>query len=207
MIREEFTLIAGRALRLHQGAESLEVRGVRPSPVGPVVEWTAPLLSPDRQRRPLPGGGHVLGSPAGPDLLGVLVRFMACRWRNGPPRAPSTWAEDLASTHPRIFPFAPASHAGWSWLWQAGAEMITEHEIPRGFKTVDTKEKFGSLRWYTEAKGDDRHADNVISCIDHLSNFVCEYCGAPGLLRRGSWVKCMCESHAQGRKSFREGEA
>ncbi len=207
MIREEFTLIAGRALRLHQGAESLEVRGFRPSPVGPVVEWTAPLLSPDRQRQPLPGGGHVLGSPAGPDLLGVLVRFMACRWRNGPPRAPSTWAEDLASTHPRIFPFAPASHAGWSWLWQAGAEMITEHEIPRGFKTVDTKEKFGSLRWYTEAKGDDRHADNVISCIDHLSNFVCEYCGAPGLLRRGSWVKCMCESHAQGRKSFREGEA
>ena len=207
MIRDEFREIAQRALRLHQGVESLEVGAVRPSPVGPIVEWQALLLSPGRQRRPLPGGGHVLGAPSGPDLLAVLTRFMACQWRAGPPHAPSTWADDLASAHPKIFPFAPASHAGWSWLWQAGAEMIEERGIPKGFRTVDTKEKFGSLRWYYEAKGDDRHADNVISCIDHISNFVCEYCGAPGALRKSSWVKCLCDQHAQGKKAFREGEA
>lgn len=207
MIRDEFLTIAGRALRSHRGADSVTAAAVRPSPIGPIVDWEAPLVSSERERRPLPGGGHVLGPPAGQDVLAVLARFLACRWRHGPPHAPSTWAEDLAARHPAIFPFPPASHAGWSWLWEAGAEMIEEHGIPRGFNTVDTKEKFGSLRWYYEAKSDDRHADKVISCIDHISNFVCEYCGAPGLMRKSSWVKCLCDQHAQGKRPFREGEA
>ncbi|AMB45053.1 hypothetical protein [Methylobacterium sp. AMS5] len=207
MIRDEFLMIARRALRTHRGSDSVTAGAVRPSPIGPLVEWEGPLLARERQRRLLPGGGHVLGAPSGPDLLAVLVRFQACRWRHGPPHAPLTWADDLAARQPRIFQHPPCSHAGWSWLWQAGAELITEHGVPKGFRTVDTKEKFGSLRWYTEAKVDDTYADNVIGCIDHISNFVCEYCGAPGLLRKGSWVKCMCEAHAQGRKPFRAEEA
>jgi hypothetical protein len=206
-IRDEFLTIASRALRSHKGADSVTATAVRPSPVGPLVEWRAPLVSSQRERRPLPGGGSVIGAPAGTQLLTVLARAMACRWRNGPPLAPATWAEDLAAKHPLIFGFPPSSHAGWSWLWQAGAELITEHGIPRGFQTTDTKEKFGTLRWDIQANECADYADSVVDCLDHLSGFICEYCGAPGFLRKGSWVKSECDAHAQGKPAFRSEEA
>ncbi len=206
-IRDEFLTVAGRALRIHRGADSVTVSAVRPSPVGPLVEWDAPLLSSERERRPLPGGGTALGAPPGTMLLTVLARVLACRWRRGPPRAPASWAENLSAVYGVIFQDPPSSNAGWSWLWQAGAELIIEDGVPEGFKTTDTKEKFGSLRWYYEAEGDADYAESVIECLDYLSIYVCEYCGAPGVLRKGSWVKCMCDAHAQGRAAFKAGEA
>lgn len=206
-IRDEFLSIAGRALRTHRGADSVTVSGVRPSRVGPLVEWSAPLLSSERERRPLPGGGSVLGAPAGTHLLTVLTRVLACRWRYGPPHAPASWAEDLSVVYQPVFQDPPSSHAGWSWLWQAGAELIIEDGVPEGFKTTDTKEKFGGIRWYFEADGNADYAQTVIDCVENLSGFVCEYCGAPGLIRKGSWVQCLCDAHAQGRKPFKAGEA
>ncbi len=169
-IRDDFIGIASRALRSHRGADSVTIGDVRPSPAGPIVEWRAPLLSRERKRRPLPGGGTVLGPPGGAMLLAVLTRYITCRWRNGPPHAPKTWAEDLAYRHPRIFDFPPSSHAGWSWLWEAGAELITDNGIPRGFKTTDTKEKFGTLRWDIQAEECADYADNIADCMDHLSD-------------------------------------
>ncbi len=206
-IREEFLTIAGRALKHHRGADSVTVTGVRPSTDGPIVQWSAPLVSSERERRPLPDGGTVIGAPAGQLLLTVLARYMACRWRAGPPHAPATWAEDLAGKHPQIFQDPPSSHAGWSWLWEAGAELITENGIPNGFKTTDTKEKFGSLRWYIEANECADYADIITDCLDHLSIYICEYCGAPGLLRVSSWVKCECDAHAKGKPARRAGDA
>lgn len=206
-IRDEFLSIAGRALRTHRGADSVTADAVRPSRVGPLVVWSAPLLSTERERRPLPGGGSVLGAPAGTMLLTVLTRFLACRWRHGPPRAPASWAEDLSIVYQPVFQEPPSSHAGWSWLWQAGAELIIEDGVPEGFKTTDTKEKFGSLRWYYEAHGNADYAESVIECLDYLSIYVCEYCGAPGLLRKGSWVKCLCDAHAKGRPALKAREA
>ncbi len=205
-IRDDFIGIASRALRSHRGADSVTIGDVRPSPAGPIVEWRAPLLSRERERRPLPGGGTVLGPPGGAMLLAVLTRYITCRWRNGPPHAPKTWAEDLAYRHPRIFDFPPSSHAGWSWLWEAGAELITDNGIPRGFKTTDTKEKFGTLRWDIQAEECADYADNIADCMDHLSGFICEYCGAPGFLRKGSWVKSECSAHANGKPAFRAEE-
>lgn len=206
-IRDEFLTIASRALRSHSGADSVTAMAVRPSPIGPIVEWRAPLLSRERERRPLPGGGSVLGPPGGALLLTVLTRYIACRWRAGPPHAPQTWARDVAYKHPRIFGFPPCSHAGWSWLWEAGAEMITDNGIPRGFQTTDTKEKFGTLRWDIQAEECADYADSIVDCMDHLSGFICEYCGSPGFLRKASWVKAQCDAHSEGKPAFRAEEA
>lgn len=206
-IRDEFLTIASRALRSHRGADSVTVSGVRPSTDGPLVQWSAPILSSEPERRQLPGGGSVICAPAGTLLLTVLTRFMACRWRVGPPHASKMWGEALSARHPMIFDHSPSSHAGWSWLWQAGAELITERGVPKGFRTVDTKEKFGTLRWDIQANECADYAEDITDCMDHLSGFICEYCGAPGFLRKSSWVKSQCDAHAEGRPAFRAEEA
>ena len=54
------------------------------------------------------------------------------------------------------------------------------------------KEKFGGLRFYTGETTDDMW--DRIREAESLSVKTCEYCGAPGKLRVGGWVKCRCDA-------------
>jgi hypothetical protein len=200
VIAEEFLTIAGRALRDHRGADSVEVQAIEPSIHGPRVRWTGPILARTRQRDPYPEGGFKIGPVPGPVILDLLSLATAFRWELGPPRCDQDWSDRLARRYRKIFgPAGPATGPGWCWLWEAGAQSIKEIGIPGNFRTTDTKEKFGSARWYAEGEIPEAVHD-VIDAVEHLSAYVCEDCGAPGRLRQGGWVRTLCERHAGGRK-------
>ncbi|KQO66531.1 hypothetical protein IPV08_19130 [Methylobacterium sp. SD274] len=199
MIASEFLTIAGRALRDHCGADSVTVRAIEPTVHGPRVRWDGPLLHRERRRDTIPGGGVWIGPPAGPLLLNILSLATAFRWADGAPRCAKDWSERLARRYRRVFgPTGPATGPGWSWLWEAGAQAVKDAGIPSDFRTSDAKEKYGSARWYVE--GDTSAAvDDVIDAVEHLSAHICEDCGAPGRIRQGGWLRCLCTRHAEGR--------
>ncbi|WP_264051086.1 hypothetical protein [Methylobacterium flocculans] len=198
MIASEFLTIAGRALQGHRGADSVTVRAVEPTVHGPRVRWDGPLLSCERERTPA-HGGVIMWPPAGPLLLDVLSLATAFRWADGAPRCAKDWSERLARRYRRVFgPTGPATGPGWSWLWEAGAQAVKDAGLPRDFRTVDAKEKYGSARWYVEGDTSET-VDDIIDAIEHLSAHICEDCGSPGRIRKGGWLRCLCERHAGGR--------
>jgi hypothetical protein len=78
------------------------------------------------------------------------------------------------------------------------------YKIPKDqFVVAQVKEKFGTLRFYWEFREgtrDDRKElassqihDLVRSAEDKTAK-TCEFCGQPGKLRSGGWVKCTCDS-------------
>lgn len=197
MIVDEFNRIASRALQNHAGSGSLRITAIVPSAVGPVVHWTAPLLARERQRKAL----GVVGIVSGPVILDILVRVLAARWRKGAPYCPQDWDTQLAARYRRVFGRQlPSTGPGWCWLWEAGAQAIVASGVPRSFKTTDLKEKYGSARWYHQADEDCEYVDDITDAVEHLSGFICEDCGKPGMIRRGSWIRCQCDLHAKGRQ-------
>lgn len=56
---------------------------------------------------------------------------------------------------------------------------------------AQVKEKFGGLRFYID--GGDDEAYLMIDGIESLSFKICEFCGEPGRLREGSWLKTRCD--------------
>ncbi|KST61118.1 hypothetical protein AO398_00050 [Methylobacterium sp. GXS13] len=196
MIYDEFYAVARHALKNHAGADGLQITAITPSAVGPVVHWTAPLLARERQRKAM----GVVGVVAGPVILDLLVRTLAARWRRGAPYCPQDWDQQLSVRYRRVFGRqTPATGPGWSWLWEGGAQAIVASGVPRNFKTTDMKEKYGAARWYHQAEEDCEYVDDIIDAVEHLSGFICEDCGKPGKIRRGSWIRCLCELHAKGR--------
>jgi hypothetical protein len=53
------------------------------------------------------------------------------------------------------------------------------------------KEKFGILRFYMTRETDEMYA--AISLAERQSSVTCEACGAAGKLRRGGWLKTLCD--------------
>ncbi len=189
MIRDEFLRIASRALASHRGTDSVRIIAIRPGARGPIVEWEAPLLSSKRERRAL----GVLGPPPGPLLLSLLAGTLAARWRDGSPRCHMNWGEHLADRYKRLFGVhSPNTGPGWSWLFEAGAQAIRARGTPKGLKTVEIKEKYGTLRWSVEAAQDCSDIEEILDAVEHLSAFICEDCGAPGNINQAGWLRCQC---------------
>ena len=57
------------------------------------------------------------------------------------------------------------------------------------------KEKYGSLRFYTNTGNDVIYA--LIDLAETLSERTCEVCGAPGKSRGGGWIRTLCDEHAE----------
>jgi hypothetical protein len=55
------------------------------------------------------------------------------------------------------------------------------------------KEKFGGLRFYTNAMSDECH--EIVSKYERLSCETCEECGEKGEQRNGGWIKTLCDEH------------
>lgn len=200
MIADEFLSIAGPALRHHRGADSVRVVAVEPSQHGPLVRWEGPLLATERERKP-EGGASFVGVVPGPVILAVLARTLAIRWRDGIPRCPRDWDERLGRRHRAIFGNCPFECGpGWRWLWEAGAEMIKDNGVPRGFRSSQLKEKFGTIRWYYDAREDRECSQDIVDAVEQLSAYTCEDCGKPGRVRQGGWMRCLCPEHANGRR-------
>jgi len=64
-------------------------------------------------------------------------------------------------------------------------------------KASQVKEKFGGLRFYMDGATDEMR--ELISIAEALSYHICETCGFQGGLRKGGWMKTLCDAHAEGK--------
>lgn len=71
-------------------------------------------------------------------------------------------------------------------------------------QAAQVKEKFGSLRFYLDGGTEEMH--NLIDEAERASSVICEDCGKPGKMRKGGWIRCLCDEHAGGKESFKEEE-
>ena len=60
---------------------------------------------------------------------------------------------------------------------------------------TQVKEKFGTLRFYYS--GGDDYCRGVESMADSMTAVTCETCGKPGKMRRGGWIRTLCDEHAE----------
>ena len=65
---------------------------------------------------------------------------------------------------------------------------------------LQSKEKFGGLNFY--AKNSTSEMQDVILKYERLSYKTCEECGEEGSVRKGNWIKTLCDTHAEGREKY-----
>ena len=97
------------------------------------------------------------------------------------------------------YDFAYDVGKGWNEILANAFKQIAEVFDKVGadfseFSVLQIKEKFGELRIYTGAL-DAAVADQVYKIIDEAeteSCRACEWCGEPGKVRGGGWIKTLC---------------
>jgi len=67
-------------------------------------------------------------------------------------------------------------------------------------RPVQIKEKFGSLRAYFDNTTKEMNA--LISEAENKSYTICEECGQEGKIRKGGWIRCLCDEHSKGRETI-----
>lgn len=88
---------------------------------------------------------------------------------------------------------------------------------PACASVTQVKEKFGGLRvyhsgiaagpkWTDEEDAAYRAFEEAVDQAEGESYKTCEECGAPGVPRRGGWIKTLCETHASGRPPYKSEE-
>lgn len=86
--------------------------------------------------------------------------------------------------------------------WIGPVERLTDLlERIGGIRCVQVKEKFGGLRYYVESDDEtpvppERRelVYGLIHACEAACSIICLYCGAPGRLRGGGWVRTLCDS-------------
>tara|TARA_A100001391_G_scaffold51157_1_gene31212 strand:- start:15416 stop:16093 length:678 start_codon:yes stop_codon:yes gene_type:complete len=91
---------------------------------------------------------------------------------------------------------------GWYDLLNAVFRMAAQAGA-KDWWTYDVKEKFGGLRIaYSAGPGLTPESlarlDRIVDAAEHLSEHICEECGAPGQIRDGGWIRTLCDVHAGG---------
>ncbi len=126
---------------------------------------------------------------------------------------------ELEKKHPKMFPnglgyigtgpgwwpvvaelcSAIESHTKWTndrrqqLLENNPYDVAIPDEVPQ--VVVDQiKEKFGGLRFYYH--GGDNYIRGLVSMAESWASKTCEQCGAPGVIRRGGWIRTLCNVHA-----------
>lgn len=79
--------------------------------------------------------------------------------------------------------------------WKSLIDMIFDHVdgMKNPIRIVQVKEKFGTLRVYTDFINDE--LDKIIAVACNKSCVMCEQCGAPGELRGKHWLYTACDEH------------
>ncbi len=188
MIDDEFYTIAGRSLKDNRFAKTIQVTRISPTGLGPLVEWTASKALDRKPKDP----ERAAGAPASA-VLHVLARTLAFRWRTGRPHCPRDWETRLSREFQDVVPWPPSVGPGWFWLVEGAADFLSQHMSSTRIVTHEIKEKYGTLRWEISTSNFSPEADEYIDCIDLLSGFICEECGAPGEIQtiRGR-TRCRC---------------
>jgi len=88
---------------------------------------------------------------------------------------------------------------GWYGIIKSMCSAISAHiknsKVPIDFKFTQVKEKFGTLRVYTE--GADDFIDGVVDMAEQMSSVTCEVTGNPGqMCRSGGWYRTLSREQA-----------
>ena len=88
---------------------------------------------------------------------------------------------------------------GWYGIIRSLCRTISWHiknsKDPIDFKFTQVKEKFGTLRVYTQ--GDDDYIDGAITMAEEMSAVTCEVTGTPGeMCRKGHWYRTLSREQA-----------
>lgn len=70
-------------------------------------------------------------------------------------------------------------------------------ETDPDYLLYQVKEKFGGLRFYTDALSKDGHEAVMVAEIE--SFVTCEQCGEPGTPTASGWIKTLCDPHKEYR--------
>jgi hypothetical protein len=86
--------------------------------------------------------------------------------------------------------------------WYGLVKGLIEELLAIGWdkRIIQVKEKFGGFSFYIENGSDEMYA--IISKYEKLSYKICEKCGSEGVLRKGVWLKTLCDEHSDGREEM-----
>ena len=81
---------------------------------------------------------------------------------------------------------------GWNKLIYSALKEISQLDTTNSIRILQIKEKFGTLRIYTNHVTDE--IDDVINKYEQLSSVTCEVCGKPGKCgNTGGLIKTLCK--------------
>lgn len=94
------------------------------------------------------------------------------------------------------------AYPGWAALLHGLEVTIADRMAYKGrqkppcpnFEFAQIKEKFGSLRIYTD--GGDEVTDGAVSTVEVASERTCMICGKMGTIQGISWLRAACPEHA-----------
>jgi len=109
------------------------------------------------------------------------------------------------SLQENLMPLGFTVRDGWYDIIYDLSEKIVDYcqendfDIPKVFQV---KEKFAGLRFYLESYPDEKIRE-FIEEAEQRSFETCEVCGSEGKKWSGSWIKTLCEKHAE-KQGYRE---
>lgn len=94
---------------------------------------------------------------------------------------------------------------GWFDLIKDLCEKITAEGI--SITVMQVKEKFGGLRFYFDMNAGTTQeqytrVNELVVEAEAKSEVTCEDCGQPGKIRSGSWIRCLCDEHSDGKPAW-----
>lgn len=107
--------------------------------------------------------------------------------------------QELLQTYPSIFKEGfPGIKCGKGWLRLIQLlcyhlTALTDHENHPSVEFFQVKEKFGRLIIHYNYNKVSKTQQELIEFTENLADITCEYCGKPGELRHGDWVKTLCD--------------
>lgn len=197
--REEFLAIAQAALAGDPGLESLQVTGDEGALRYSVKHGELPSKLARTEYHPVPSFRRE-------DVVDLLAEALWSRWT----RFDANDGEPFTLTRDKLYGLrdhydtcrSPLDCGpGWYDLLNAVFRM-GEQAVAMGWWTTDIKEKYGGLRIaYSASAGLTQETlnrlDRIIDAAEHLSEHICEACGAPGQIREGGWIRTLCDEHAK----------
>ncbi|MGD9724862.1 MAG: hypothetical protein AB7V39_00440 [Nitrospiraceae bacterium] len=102
---------------------------------------------------------------------------------------PALFAQHKLSMRETCMVWGICTGDGWYKILDQMCQKIQETGIPVQFSQV--KEKFGTLRVYTDGSTD--AVEDIITWAAKVSAVTCEECGEPGKMQRGGWLSVRCK--------------
>lgn len=119
---------------------------------------------------------------------------------------PIIYRDNTLKRGPKTSEFYFECDDGWfNLIWQFSEQLekianLISPTIDRP-QMVQVKEKFGGLRlYYWHLPGEYTAIRSLGYALENESFKICEVCGAPGSVRKNSWIRTLCDKDEERRK-------